>query len=98
MPSYEVGPLLVEVNGEIIKVKNIGGEPCTINELRIEYVYTVTLPDGRNVRRRGSELIIQQRVINPKEEITSNFEVPIAGFKIIFVCGNELFEKEIEIS
>ena len=95
---YNIGPLIVEVNENLIKIRNEGNESATIVKLELHYYYTVRMPDGSLVRRRGSDTVIDHKELKPGEEFSKNFEVKISGFEIIFYYRGEIIRREVEIS
>ncbi|NPA84558.1 MAG: hypothetical protein GXO07_00960 [Crenarchaeota archaeon] len=92
-----LGPLKAIFDGPRVIVVNDSEEPVFVEKLVLEYYYTVYMPDGRAVRRRGEEVVLEKKELKPGESLRFDMEVEVVGAKALILEGTQLKSYEVVI-
>ncbi|ABU81418.1 hypothetical protein [Ignicoccus hospitalis] len=85
-----LGPLEASVEGNKAVIRNASDKPVFIERLSVLYYYTVNAPDGKVIRRRGEETVLERKELKPNEILNVKFDVDIAGLKAVLVVSDEV--------
>ena len=96
--SVKVGNLVINIAGQHLEISNESEIPCEIIDLKVGYYYRVVMPNGKVVRRRAFDQLLDHKIVKPGATLKSTFDIDIASLKVVAICNNKLIKKEVDVT